>query len=118
MAVKIVFCYAHEDETLLQQLKAHLRPLEREQLIEMWYDRNISAGGEWRRAINAKLDAADIILLLISAYFMDSDYCYSVEMQRALELHKQGKACVIPVILRPVLWQGGPLGELQSLPAS
>src|SRR5271157_524714 len=47
MAVKIIFCYAHEDEPLLNQLKMHLSLLERIGLIEMWYDREINAGAEW-----------------------------------------------------------------------
>lgn len=30
MAVKIFFCYAHEDEALLNKLKLHLKPMQRE----------------------------------------------------------------------------------------
>jgi hypothetical protein len=47
---------------------------------------------------------------------MASDYCYSVEMQRALERHERGEAHVIPIILRPVSWRKTPLGKLQALP--
>jgi tetratricopeptide (TPR) repeat protein len=46
---------------------------------------------------------------------MVSDYCYGIEMQRALERHDLGEARVIPVILRHVYWQGV-LGKLQALP--
>ncbi len=46
---------------------------------------------------------------------MASDYCYSIEMQRAIERHEQGEAHVIPIILRPVYWQDV-LGKLQALP--
>ncbi len=49
MAAKIFLCYAHEDEALLNKLKSHLKLLERQGLIEVWYDRNISAGTEWGR---------------------------------------------------------------------
>ena len=59
---------------------------------------------------------SEIILLLISPNFMHSDYCYSIEMRRALERHERGEARVIPVILRPVDWKGTPIGELQALP--
>ena len=44
MPVKIYFCYAHENESLLNKLKTHLRPLLRMGLIEVWHDRDISAG--------------------------------------------------------------------------
>src|SRR5437899_11887808 len=102
MPVKIFCCYAHEDEALLIQLKAHLRPLQRQGLIDIWYDRDISAGTEWEREISEQLNTAQIILLLVSPDFMDSDYCYSKEMQKAMERHSRGEARVIPVLLRPV----------------
>jgi len=116
MAVKIFFCYAHEDESLLKRLKTHLKPLQRQGLINMWHDRDISAGAEWEREIDEHLNAAQIILLLVSPDFMDSDYCYGIEMKRAVERHEQGEARVIPIILCHVYWQGEPLGKLQALP--
>jgi hypothetical protein len=115
MPVKIFFCYAHEDETLLNQLKTHLKPLQWKGLIDTWYDRDISPGTEWKQEINKRLNEAEIILLLVSPDFMASDYCYSVEMKQALERHERGESRVIPIILRPTLWQGE-LGTLQALP--
>jgi tetratricopeptide (TPR) repeat protein len=115
MPVKIFFCYAHEDEELLIKLKTHLRPLQRQGLIDVWYDRNISAGSEWEKEIDKHLNTAQIILLLVSPDFMNSDYCYGKEMQRALERDKRGEARVIPVILRQVYWKDA-LGHLQVLP--
>jgi hypothetical protein len=116
MPVKIFFCYAHEDEALLNRLKAHLSPLQREGLIDLWHDRDISAGEEWQPKIDENLNTAHIILLLVSPDFMASDYCYSKEMRRALERRKAGQAHVIPVILRPVEWEKTPIGDLQALP--
>ncbi len=114
--LKIFFCYAHEDEQLLDKLKSHLRPLQREDLIDIWQDRDISAGSDWEREISEQLNTADIVLLLVSPDFMDSDYCYAVEMRQAIKRHEYGEAQVIPVILRPVYWQGSPFGKLQALP--
>ncbi len=116
MPAKIFCCYAREDEALLNKLRAHLRPLQREGLIELWHDRDISAGAEWDREISEHLNAAQVILLLVSPDFMNSDYCYGVEMKRALERHARGAARVIPIILRHVYWQGAPFGQLQALP--
>jgi KaiC/GvpD/RAD55 family RecA-like ATPase len=115
MAVKIFFCYAHEDEALLNKLKAHLRPLQLQGLIDIWYDRDINAGMEWEKEIDKHLNTADLILLLVSPDFINSDYCYSTEMKRAMERHEKGEAHVIPIILRHVYWQGM-LGKLQALP--
>ena len=47
---------------------------------------------------------------------MRSDYCYGIEMRRAIERHETGEARVIPIILRPVDWKRAPIGELQALP--
>ena len=115
MPVKIFFCYAHKDETLLTELKTHLSPLWREGLIEVWYDRDISAGMQWEQQIKEQLNSSQIILLLISPDFMASDYINNVELKQALERDKRGEARVIPVILRPVYWKGV-LGRLQALP--
>jgi tetratricopeptide (TPR) repeat protein len=115
MPVKIFFCYAHEDEQLLNTLKNHLFPLKRTGLIDIWHDRDISAGTDWEQQIKSHLNEAQIILLLVSPDFMVSDYCYGIEMQRALERHDLGEARVIPVILRHVYWEGV-LGKLQALP--
>src|SRR6266571_3145309 len=117
MATKIFFCYAHEDEELLKKLKTHLRPLQRAGLIDVWHDRDISAGTDWEQQIKEQLNTAQIILLLVSPDFMDSDYSYDIEMQRALERHQRGEARVIPIILRPVDFEVTPFRKLQALPA-
>ena len=115
MPVTIFFCYAHEDEHLLNKLKAQLKPLQRRNVIDVWYDRNISAGTEWEHDIDQHLNTAQIILLLVSPDFMNSDYCYGIEMKRALERHERKEAVVIPIILRHVYWQEE-FGKLQVLP--
>src|SRR5262249_10945295 len=113
--VRIFFCYAHEDDEFLQSLKAHLRPLQRQGFIDMWHDRDITAGTEWQSEIRKRLDEAQIILLLISPDFMNSEYAYGVEMQRAIERHEQNEVCLLPVICRPTLWETT-LGQFQALP--
>ncbi len=114
--IKIFCCYAHKDERLLNKLKIQLRPLQREGLIDIWHDLDIYAGTEWEREINEHLNTAKIILLLVSPDFIDSEYCYGSEMKQAIQRHEQGEAHVIPIILRPVYWQGSPFGKLQALP--
>lgn len=114
--VEIFCCYAREDQLFLQQLKTHLMPLQWQRLITLWADTDINAGWEWEKEIEKHLETAHMILLLISPDFMASEYCYSKEMKRAVERHERGEARVIPVILRPCLWQQAPFGKLQALP--
>ena len=114
--ISVFISYAHEDEPWRQRLEAHLSLLRRQGLIANWHDRQILAGEEWACAIDEHLETALITLLLISSDFLASDYCYGIEMQRALELHKNGQVKVIPIILRPVDWEGAPFAHLQCLP--
>lgn len=114
--IEIFFCYAHEDEEFRQSLEKQLSALKRQGLIDVWHDRQVHAGSEWKDEINRHLNTAQVILLLVSPDFMDSDYINSIEMERAMERHQSGEAHVIPVILRPTLWQGALFGELQALP--
>lgn len=115
-SIDIFISYAQEDERYLKELIKHLHNWERQGIISVWHDRNIDAGTEWLGEIDKYLDIAQIILLLISADFLASDYCNSVEVQRAMEKHEAGEAVVIPIILRPVYWQDTPFAELQALP--
>ena len=96
--------------------RSSLRSCARQGLIETWHDRRIGAGTEWAGAIDRELEAADIVLLLVSADFLASDYIYDIELKRAMERHEAGTATVIPVILRPCLWQHGDFAKLQALP--
>ena len=114
--IEIFLCYAHEDVDALKELVIHLGVLKRQGFLNVWFDREISAGEEWAREIDKHLNTAQIILLLVSHYFMVSDYCYLVEMKQAIERHERGEARVIPVILRPVYYQKSPFAKLQPLP--
>jgi hypothetical protein len=112
----IFLSYSHKDEILRNQLEAHLALLKHEGLIEAWHDRRIVAGDEVGDAIFSKLEAADIILLLVSSDFINSAYCFSREMARAMERHNAGEARVIPVILRHCDWTSAPFGKLLAAP--
>lgn len=114
--MKLFFSYSHKDEKLRNELAKRLALLKRTGLITDWYDRDIDAGAEWAREIDTHLNHADIILLLVSPDFIASDYCYNLEMMRALERHQAWEASVIPIILRPVSWKETPFGKLQALP--
>jgi len=116
LPLAVFFSYSHRDELLKDELVVHLASLKRQGVIKVWHDRMISAGTEWAGQIDQHLASADVILLLISPDFIASDYCYDIEMRRALERHERGEARVIPIILRSCDWHGAPFGKLQALP--
>src|SRR6266704_1645072 len=106
--ITIFCCFAHEDEPLLEELEKQLSLLRRQGLIADWYDRCIVPGTDWKQAFDSRLLTASVILLLISPDFLASDYIYSIEMERVLELHKTGVARAVPIILRPVYLEEAP----------
>ena len=113
---KLVFSYCHVDEKLRNELEKHLMPLKRLGLITTWHDRRITAGTELHGEISAHFENADIILLLISPDFINSNYCYDVEVKHALERHAKREARVVPVILRTCDWHDLPFGKLMATP--
>jgi hypothetical protein len=80
MAYEVFISYSHRDKELRNELDKHLSNLKRQNIIASWYDGNISPGTEWEPLIIEHLKRAQIILLLVSADFMASDFCYSIEM--------------------------------------
>ena len=90
--------------------------MKKQGFISSWHDHKIIAGTEWVGEIDAHLNTAQIILLLISADFLASTYCYDIEVKRAMERHNAGEARVIPIILRHCDWHHAPFGKLQALP--
>ncbi|MBS5940010.1 toll/interleukin-1 receptor domain-containing protein [Clostridium sp.] len=114
--IKIFFSYSHVDEKMRNELEKHLVMLKRQGVISTWHDRKIMAGSELDSEIDENLKDADIILLLVSVDFLSSDYCYDIEVKQALEMHKNNKAIVIPVILRSCDWSDAPFSKLMALP--
>lgn len=114
--IKMFYCYAPEDRRLFKQFKKQLAPLERLKTIGGWAIYEIRAGRDRAREIEMHLNTANIILLLVSPDFLASDLCYSIAIEQVLARHLKRETLVIPVLLRPALWQVTLLGNLQALP--
>src|SRR5579859_3891784 len=116
ICVRVFIGYSHADRKLRKKLEEHLGVLKHSREIVIWQDQEILPGDNWDDQIKTRLKEADVILLLVSASFFASQYCWEEEVQKAIERHKAGTARVIPIILRPVDWQYSLLGQLQALP--
>jgi internalin A len=115
-ACKVFISYSHKDDDLRAELETHLKLFQRVGLVDSWHDRRLSPGENWRSEIDRNLEGAQLILLLISADFLASDYCYDVEMQRAVQRHIMGDARMLPIIVRDCVWQDAPFADIQALP--
>lgn len=106
------------DEPLRAELEKHLAVMNRKGLVELWHHRLVTAGEDWRRRVHERLETAHVVLLLVSADFLASDYCHDVEIARSMARHDAGEALVIPIILRACDWRPMPFGRLSALPSS
>jgi CheY-like chemotaxis protein len=120
--VSLFYSYAHEDERLRDELDGHLKILERRGLVAPWHDRQIKPGENWHAQIDQELQMADLVLLLVSTDFINSDYIFGTELTVAMQRHAAGFATVVPIIVRAVNIEpedadAFPFMKLQALPA-
>ena len=116
VAVPLLFIsYAHEDERFRDELRGALTPYERTRTLQIVDDTCIVAGQKWEDEILSKLDAADIVILLLSNDFIRSDYCFRKEMQMARERDRAGECTIVPIVVRACAYQKLELGQLQAI---
>ncbi|MFZ1232204.1 MAG: COR domain-containing protein [Thiofilum sp.] len=108
--------YAHKDAKHLGNMLSAFSPLVRLNKLKLWADIHIDAGVEWEPKIMQQLNEADIVLCLVSADFINSDFCYKREFEQALEAHKAGTKIVVPIRLRTCSYQDLALSTLQGIP--
>lgn len=111
---KVFISYSQKDIEYLKQLETHLIMLKRNRFIATWTDRQLIPGEAWDGKIKQELSNANIIIFLISADFLATDYIWDVEMRLAIEKHESGKAKVVPIIVRACDWEESPLGKFNS----
>jgi len=114
---ELFFSYAPQDKKLRDKLETHLALLRRQGVITAWHDGKIQPGQDRNAELLSRLESAEVVLLLISADFLASEVCYSVQLKRALERQAAGAALVIPIILRPCDWQEAPFSKIKALPS-
>ncbi|MCB0593114.1 MAG: toll/interleukin-1 receptor domain-containing protein [Lewinellaceae bacterium] len=114
--INVFLSYSHQDEASKKKLLTHLTPLTETGRMVIWEDRQILAGSDWNHTIVQKLKKADVILFLISSDALASQYIHDVEMEKALARAVNQEAIIVPVILRPCIWQKLWIGRYQAVP--
>lgn len=117
MAVpKIFISYAHADIAFQKELLKRLKPLKRKKEIILWHDGVILPGEKWDSSIKENLAQANIIILLLSADFVDSDYIYEKELPAIIDRRERGDIQLIPIVVRNITLDGTNIGIYQCLP--
>lgn len=114
--INISISYAHADASHKDRLLSTLATLKGKKLVEAWTDRQIDGGNDWRDDIDQAMDACQIALLLVSPAFLASEFIQTVEMRRLMERRESDGIRVVPIIIRPCMWEFDDIGALQAWP--
>lgn len=114
---QVFVCYSHKDAAWQERLQVHLKPLERAGLIDLWSDRRLKFGDQWRQEIEAALARARVALLLVSADFLASDFIQEMELPKLMSAAEKGGCRIIPILVGPSLFLDTP-GLARFMPAN
>lgn len=114
--VKVFFSYSKKDLSIRDDIDEHLGALKHIGLIDVWWDREINPGEPWDDEINLKINESEIILMLVSASYLNSEYCYHTEMVKTIERESRGEVGLIWILARNCYWDSAPFARLQGLP--
>src|SRR5436190_21352889 len=112
---QIFISYSHEDQVWLDRVSVHLRPLERQHVIDVWSDRKILAGSRWKQEIEAALRKAQVAVLLITADFLASDFIANEELPHLLASAEEQGTVILSVIVSPSRFSRTKLAEFQAI---
>ncbi|MBQ1091707.1 toll/interleukin-1 receptor domain-containing protein [Streptomyces sp. B93] len=114
---RVVVSYAREDEPHRRTFRKHVADIERGG-VEFFDDRDIPVGVPWQPVLFGALERADIVVLLLTADYVASDFCMEEELGTAMRRWEAGGCRLFPIHVAPfVLTNGSPLGRLQRIPS-
>lgn len=114
--LKVFISYSHKDTDLKLLFETHLKVLARKVELDIWSDHEIIPGTEWNPSIFDELVSSQLIILLISPDFVASSFCYTKELEVAMENHERKKSVVLPIYLRPGDYDKLIFTKIQTLP--
>jgi hypothetical protein len=113
---RIFISYSHRNENFKDEFRTMIKPLEKEGKWRVWDDRWLLPGDSWNAEILRHLSEANVIVLMLTADFFNSDYIYDIEMSKAIQRHQSGDALVVGIVVSDCLWEETPLQKIQMIP--
>ncbi len=107
--------YSHDDDQWLKRFSKMSKPLSRYAEIDVWSDKRINPGKDWRAEINKAMADAFVAVLLVSVNFLDSDFIANEELPYILEAATKKKIEILWVRLTPCMYRLTPLDKLQAV---
>ena len=111
---KLFISYSKHDNDYKITLIKHLAGL-RDKIVT-WNDRDLLAGEEWDKRIKEELYKADILLYLVSADSLESDYIQQIELPLIEQYCNVGKCRFVPIIIRACDWKEQGFAKYTVLP--
>jgi hypothetical protein len=112
---QVFLCYCHKDLRYASRLRIHLASCQRISGLTIWDDSQIQAGSLWKSEIASQLSVAHFAVLLISADFLASSLITTFELPYLLNAVQSGGTRILPVIVRPCLFEESPLAAFQTI---
>ncbi len=112
---RVFISYSRKDSRYLEELRAHLGAYKEINELDFWDDTRITPGTEWYSTIKRSLDSARVAVLLISTDYLASDFLAKNELAPLLENTSKGEITLLPVILRPIHYEGTLLADLLTV---
>jgi len=114
-AHSVFISYSHRDQRFLNDLRVHLKPLERIAVLDAWSDKQIAPGSEWREAISLALRRAKVAVLLVTPSFLASDFIHDHELTPLLKEAGNGNTRILWIPLRACSYKSTALSKYQAL---
>ncbi len=115
--IKVFISYSRKDKEYKEELLEFLAPMRRNNVIQIWNDKDIVPGEQWEDELLERLTTADIVIFLVSPSLLNSDYIHRVEIKGAMERHKKGELVIIPILIRNSDFAESDFKTFQGLPA-
>lgn len=111
---KVLISYSAEDELYRAELAKHLSVMERNGDVQIWYQSKTRAGEDVAQ-VQAAMEAADVVLLLLSVDYLSSKEIWEQELTVALARRAAGLCTVTGIVLYPCDWTSTPLGKIAMM---
>lgn len=112
---RVFVSYSHADAKWLNRVIVHLKPIETKGLLELWSDKKITPGKNWKDEIKNALDKSVVAILLVSADFLASDFINNHELPSLLNSATTKGTIIIPVLINHSLFSDSILSKFQAI---
>jgi tetratricopeptide (TPR) repeat protein len=101
----VFISYSHKDDKRKDEIMTHLKVLEKQGNLTLWNDEVIQTGADWFHEIKTNLETASVVIMVVTANFLGSDFILNEEVPRILERRGSDGFLIVPLIAEPCPWK-------------